>query len=196
MDILRHVFFENPLPLWIALGIAALGAGVFWARTGSRRAKWIAIAIVDAAVVLGLVAWLVETDCEKVARTLSTMSRAAEAGDADAFIERISAQYSGDGCGKEQIAGIVRLGLSQLRVSTEPPGIRMAGGQAVVTQVYKFSPASAPGVAVSQDLGRWTWEGAFAPDADGEWRLRSAMATSPQRISPQAAARMLPRIRQ
>jgi hypothetical protein len=195
MDILRHLFFENPLPLWIALGIAALGAGVFWTRTGSRRAKWIAIAMVDTAIVLGLVAWLVETDYEKVARTLSTMSRAAEAGDADTFIERISAQYSDDGCDKDQIASVVRLGLSQLRVSTEPPGVRMAGDRAVVTQVYKFSPASAPGVAVSQDLGRWTWEGIFAPDADGEWRLRSAMATSPQRISPQAAARMLPRMR-
>jgi hypothetical protein len=196
MDILRHLFFENPLPLWITLGIAALGAGVFWARTGSRRAMWIAMALVDAAVVLAAAAWLVETDYEKVARTLSAMSRAAGAGDADAFIERISAQYSGEGAGKEQIAGIVRLGLSQLRVQTEEPGIRMAGGQAVVTQVYRFTPASAPGAAVSQDLGRWTWEGIFAPDADGQWRLRSAMATSPQRLSPQAAAKFLPRVRQ
>ena len=195
MDILRHLFFENPLPLWIALGIAALGAGVFWSRTGSRRAMWIAMALVDAAVVLAAVAWLVETDYEKVARTLAAMSRAAGAGDADAFIERISPQYSGEGAGKEQIAGIVRLGLSQLRVQTEDPGIRMAGGQAVVTQVYRFTPASAPGAAVSQDLGRWTWEGIFAPDADGEWRLRSAMATSPQRLSPQAAAKFLPRVR-
>jgi hypothetical protein len=34
-------------------------------------------------------------------------------------------------------------------------------------------------------------EGTLAPDPDGRWRLRSAMATKPDRLSPQDTLRLL-----
>ena len=193
MDILRHLLFENPLTLWIVLGLAAFGAGFYWSRTGSRRAAGIAAACLGAAVLVGLAAWLVETDRERLERTLDKMGDAAAAGDAEAFIERISREYVPPG--KDALAGVVRRGLALVRVSAETPVIQMTGGEATVTQVYRFRPAPGSRVPIGQPFDCVTWEGTFAPDADGEWRLRSAVAVRPERLTPQDAATYLQRMR-
>ncbi len=198
MDILRHLFLENPLGLWIVLGVAEVFVLVAWRRTRSRRATVAAIAFPAVALLVGLLAWAVETDYERLMRTLDVMARAADSGDAEAFIERISPDYENRGARREDLAAVVRLGLACVRASTDRPTLRWEQNRAVVQQTWDFQPA--PGRPESRRAGiegqeavRVLWEGVFAPDGDGQWRLRSAVALKPKRLTPEEAARYLPR---
>ena len=191
MDILRHLLFENPLTPCVVLGLIALGAGFFWSRTGSRRARTLALACCGAAAAVAIVAWAVETDYERVAKTLHRMSDAASRGDAETLIAQISSEYEGGPRGKEGLAAVVRLGLAHVRVTAEDPVISIENGHATATQIYHFSPAPKSRIALPPQYEKITWEGAFAPDPDGQWRLRSAVATKPERMTPQDAARLL-----
>ncbi|MBE3070117.1 MAG: hypothetical protein IMZ66_07755, partial [Planctomycetes bacterium] len=143
-------------------------------------------------VLLGALAWTVETDRERLVRTIDTMSAAAASGDAEALIERISPLYASGTLGKDDLARVVRLGLAQVRASAETPTIVEGQGRATVTQAYVFTPAQDSPMVVSGAWERVVWEGVFAPDADGQWRLRSAVAISPRRMAPEQAVRYLP----
>jgi hypothetical protein len=191
MDILRHLLLENPLTPCIVLGLIAVVAGFFWSRTASRRALGVVLACCLATAVIVTVSWLVETDRERVVAALQRMSAAATRCDAEAFIGEISPEYDPAAGGKAGISTVVRSGLRILRAHGEEPAIRMEDGRATVTQVYHFSPAPNSRLVVPREYEAITWEGAFAPDADGRWRLRSVVATRPERMSPQDAARGL-----
>jgi hypothetical protein len=191
MDILRHLLFENPLTPCLVLGLVALGAGFFWSRTGSKRARTLAVACCGVAAALIIVAWAVETDHERVARTLWIMSDAASRGDAETLIAQISPEYEGGPHGKDGLAAVVRLGLSHIRATADEPDIRLEGGRATFTQTYCFSPAPKSRIVVPPQYQKFTWEGTLAPDPDGQWRLRSAIATKPERMTPADAARGL-----
>jgi len=194
MDMLRHVLLENPLTLLIVLGVAEILALVAWRRTRSRRATAAAIALPAAALLVGLLALAVETDYERLMRTVETMARAADSGDAEAFIDRISPDYANRGARREDLAAVVRTGLACVRASADQPTLRWEDGRAVVQQTWDFRPAPGrPIVVEGQQRVRVLWEGVFAPDGDGEWRLRSAMALKPKRLTPEEAARYLPR---
>ncbi|HUX00571.1 MAG TPA: hypothetical protein VMY35_06270 [Phycisphaerae bacterium] len=194
MDMLRHIFLENPLGLWIVLGVAEILALVAWRRTRSRRATAAAIALPAAALLVGFLAWAVETDYERLMRTVETMARAADSGDSEAFVERISPDYANRGARREDLAAVVRIGLACVRASANQPTLRWENGRAVVQQTWDFRPTPGrPIVIEGQQRVRVLWEGVFAPDSDGEWRLRSAMALKPKRITPEEAARYLPR---
>lgn len=191
MDMLRYLLFENPLTLCVVLGLVALGAAVFWSRTGSRRAGAVAIACCGLAAALVLVAWMVETDRERVARTLDIMSIAASRGDAETFIAQVSPDYDTAAGGKAGMSMVVQTAMKLVRGRGETPAITIEGGRATITQVYHFSPAPGSRMVVPPQYESFTWEGVLAPDADGRWRLRSAIATRPERMTPQDAARGL-----
>ncbi|MBM4017937.1 MAG: hypothetical protein FJ288_06345 [Planctomycetes bacterium] len=193
MDILRHLVLENPLTLCIVLGLIAVAAGLFWSRTGSPRSLAAVVASGGAAVLLVIISWAVETDQERVFRSLRRMTDAADDGNADAFIERISPEYGDSASARESVEAVVRLGLAHLRADTETPVVRMGEGQATVTQVYRLRPAPGSRVALPPPYQRVTWEGTFAPDGDGEWRLRTAVALKPERMTPEEASRQLHR---
>ena len=193
MDILRHVFLENPLSLWGVLGVAEVVALVAWSRTRSRRATATAIAFPAAAVLVGLLAWGIETDYERLMRTLDVMARAADAGDAEAFLERVSPEYENRGARREDLEPVVRRGLECVRAKADAPTLRWEDGRAVVRQIWDFRPAPGrPSVVEGQQAVRVLWEGVFAADSDGEWRLRSATALRPKHLTPEEAARYLP----
>jgi hypothetical protein len=194
MDLIRYLLFENPLTLLVALGMAALTAGIAWVRGGSRRARTAAIACLAAGAGLTILAWAVETDRERLTRTLRTMAMAADTGNADAFIERVSADYRNGPPDKAVLAAVVRLGLQQLRATADTPIIDLRQGEATVVQVYQFRPAPGSRMILSTGYDRVTWEGVFAPDSDGQWRLRCAVATQPRRITPEEAGRYLQRL--
>ena len=186
MDLLRHLVFENPLTLWMTLGLACLVAALIWSRTGSRRALWTLGALLAAVVAVGIAAWAVETDRERVERTLRIMAKAAEAGDAEAMVERISERYPD----RPALVAVVRRGLAQVRATAGTTTIRMEDGRATITQEYVFRSVR-PGLTIPAGRDRVTWEGVFEPDADGQWRLVGAMAIRPVRVSPVEAARVL-----
>ena len=193
MDLLRHLLFENPLTLWMVLGMAGLVAGLVWSRTGSNRARRVLAALVAMAVAVGIAAWAVETDRERVERTLRIMAEAADTGDAEAFIERISPEYRNGPFDQEDLAKAVRAGLREVRATAATPIIRMEEGRATVTQVYVFRAAPGQRFALPPAYERITWEGTFGPDEDREWRLRSAMGIRPRRMTAEEAAAHLPR---
>jgi hypothetical protein len=192
MALLRHLLFENPATLLVVFGIAAIISVVAWQRNKSGRVGVAAALFAAAAGLVGLLAWAVETDYEKVVRSVTTIANAAEAGSADTLIERLSPKYQNGPYGKPELSAVARLALRYIRVMPQPPVIQMGEGEATVTQEYRLAPA--PGTRMALDAARRdvTWEGKFAPDGDGEWRLRSAIATQPQRIRPEEAVRYLP----
>jgi len=193
MDILRHFVFEDPLTLLVVFGIAAIIAVVAWQRNKSGRAGVAAVLFVAAAGLVGILAWSVETEYEKVARSVTAIANAAEAGSADAIIERISPKYQNGPYGKPELSAVAQLALRYIRAMPQSPVIQMGEGEATVTQECRLAPA--PGMRMALDAARVdvAWEGKFAPDDDGEWRLRSAIATQPQRIRPEEAVKYLPK---
>jgi hypothetical protein len=193
MALLKYLCFENPLTLLVVLGLAALVAGIAWMRSGSKRARIAAVACLAIGVSLTFVAWAVETDHEKIVRTLDAMARAVKNGDADALLERVSDRYQNGASDKSVLAGVVRTALKQVRATAEMPVIERPDDTAKVTQVYRFRPAPGWRPLVPREYERVTWEGVLARDPDGEWRLRSATATQPRRITPEEAERYLQR---
>jgi hypothetical protein len=189
-DILRHIFFEDPLTLWILFGIGAILAAAVWSRTGSWWALVTGGALVAAAVVVGLVAWLVDTDYERLVRSVNAIGRAVETGNVDAFIERISPEYQNGPFRKEDLAEAARKAMPLVRATPRSPQRitwNDTATEATVTVQYIFSRVSGKGPGEGEIAV--TWEGKFAPDPDSEWRLRSAMAIHPDRIAPESAAR-------
>jgi len=222
MDILKHLFLEDPLSLWIGLALAEIVTLIVWRQSRSRRAAIGLAAFPAAAFAVGLVAWAVETDYERLVRTLEVMARAADTGDAEAIIERISPEYQPaspagstgreargfDGprglatwrprgvngrARREDLAAAVRLGLRNVRATADTPTIQWEDGRAVVRQTYLFRPSPESRFAANQAFRDVVWEGVFQPDADREWRLRSAVATRPVRVTPEEGVRYLPR---
>jgi hypothetical protein len=193
MDILRHLFLQNPLNLWIALGLAEIVTLIVWWQSRSRRAAIGLAAFPAAAIAVGLLAWAVETDYERLVRTLDVMARAADTGDAEAIIERVSPDYQNGRAQREDLAAAVRLGLRHVRATADTPTIRWENGWAIVRQTYLFRPAPESRFAAGQAFRDVVWEGVFGPDADREWRLRSAVAIRPVRATPEEGVRYLPR---
>jgi hypothetical protein len=196
MELLRHLLFEDPLSLWIVLGIVALVSLGVWARFRSEKALWATAGCVLAGIALAVLAWAVETDRENIIRTLDIMAAAIERGDATAFNERISPAYKNGPSGtKERLAAIVEVAIKRVHVSAVgDPFIDLKEGEAVVQQDYTFQYRiyrPGPVGEIGQAIQPVTWEGAFAPDADGEWRLRSATAIKPQQITPEEASRFV-----
>ena len=193
MGLIRYLIFENPTTLWALLVIAAVACGTIWRRTGSRGCRAAGAACVAAGVLVGILAWAVETDHERLQRTLTTMNDAMTAGHAERFIERISPLYQSGALGKAALADVIRRGLTHVRADADTPTIAFGSGDAVVRQSCRFYPAPGSKMMLPPEAHRVVWEGVFAPDPDGEWRLRSATAISPRRLTPEQAARYLPR---
>ena len=128
---------------------------------------------------LAVLAWAVETDHEKVARTLGTMASAAENGRADPFIERISPQYKNGPYGKDELAAIVTAALAKVRITAGDPVINIEDGPGHRPAGLHLRILPAVTSPLAQAQIPVTWEGKFAPDPDGEWRLRSATAIKP-----------------
>ena len=193
MDILKHLFLENPLSLWIGLALAEIVTLIVWWQSRSRRAAIGLAALPAAAIAVGLLAWAVQTDDERLVRTLDVMGRAADTGDAEALIERISPDYQNGRARREDLAAVVRLGLRHVRATAATPTIQWEDGRAVVRQTYLFRPAPGSRFDAGQPFRDVVWEGVFQPDAEREWRLRSAVALRPVRVTPEEGVRYLPR---
>jgi len=192
VDLLRHFVYENPTTVLVALIIATVVLGTIWRRTGSAGCRWAALACVTVGLLVTLLAYVVETDRERLQATLRTMAEAIDAGRPDPVIACISPEYRSDSLDKEGLADIVRRGLKYVRAAAEAPRIVMRDREALVTQASRFRPAPGSQVVLPHPYQRIVWEAVFAPDTDGEWRLRSAKVIHPRDMLPQEAARHLP----
>jgi hypothetical protein len=193
MDILKHLFLEDPLSLWIGLALAEIVTLFVWWQGRSRRSAIGLAAFPAAAIAVGLLAWAVQTDYERLVQSLEVMARAVDTGDAETLIERVSPEYQNGRARREDLAAVVRLGLRHVRATAATPTIQWEDGRAVVRQTYLFRPAPGSRFDAGQPFRDVVWEGVFQPDADREWRLRSAVAIRPVRVTPEEGVRYLPR---
>jgi hypothetical protein len=182
MGVLRSLFLEDPRPLWVILAIAEILVLAAWSRGRARWKLWTLAALPLVGVLLGLLDWAVETDYEKVQRSVRTIAQAAQAGNADRLIERISDSYQSGPYRKEHLAALVRWGLPQVTVRPQPSSIFFDGSTATVEQRYRFDSTNRAEFQLNEAI---TWEGRFAPDPDGEWRLRQVMMISPFERRPE-----------
>ena len=183
MTVLRNLFLEDPRTIWVVLGIAEFILLASWTRGRTRWKLWALIALPVAGVLVGLLDWAVETDYEKVRRSVRTISQAAKDGDADRLIQRISDSYESGRFRKKDLAGLVRWGLLQVTVQTLPPTISFEDDRGIVRQTYLFTSTSRASFHIRNES--ILWEGTFEQDPDGEWRLRKVMMLQPFERQPE-----------
>ena len=196
MDLINYLLFEDPTALWVVLGVAWVVVLVLWRRSHSPGLVRPLVVLPLAAVGFLVLDLLVETDHEAVLRSLGVMAKAADGGDAAAFMERVSPDYRTDTFDKAALGQAVQVGLSQFRAAAGEPAARHErrpdGSRVyVVTQEYVFRPAPGGKVPLLPQWRNITWEGTFAKDKDGQWRLTSATAVRPERITAEQAASQL-----
>ena len=81
MESVRHVLFEDPLPVYLALAVAEAVVAAFW--RGRRTRRW-ALALLAAPLLAGavaLTAWAVETDREQIHAALHEIAAGVRVGD-------------------------------------------------------------------------------------------------------------------
>lgn len=78
---MQQLVFESPLWIGVCGLFVALGAGFLWTQTGSRTAWLATVGAVVLTVTLVVVAVRVETDREKIHRTINEVAKAVEAND-------------------------------------------------------------------------------------------------------------------
>ena len=193
MDLIKYLLFEDPTALWVVLGVAWLVVLVLWRRSASPGLIRPLVVLPLAAVGFLALALLVETDHEAVLRSLDMMAQAADRGDAAAFLERVSPDYRTGSADKAAFSRAVEIGFGQYRaVAGKPVALlkTLEDGMRVfdVAQDYEFRPAPNGKMPLPPQWRNVAWEGAFAKDKDGQWRLISATAVKPERITAEEAA--------
>ncbi|MCC7333513.1 MAG: hypothetical protein IT422_00350 [Pirellulaceae bacterium] len=78
---MQQFLFENPLWISVCGLFVAVVAGFLWIQTGARVAWLTAVAAIVLTVVLVVVSVRVETDREKIHRTINEVAEAVEAND-------------------------------------------------------------------------------------------------------------------
>lgn len=83
-------FFENPLWLGICGAFVTIVAVVLWVQTGTRSAAVSAVVACLLTILLVLVSLRVETDREKLIRTINAVAEAVESNDLERVLRHVS----------------------------------------------------------------------------------------------------------
>lgn len=83
-------FFENPLWLGICGAFVTIVAAVLWVQTGARSAAVTAVVACILTILLVLVSLRVETDREKLIRTIHEVAEAVESNDLERVLTHVS----------------------------------------------------------------------------------------------------------
>ncbi len=186
LDVLRWMLLEDPIALWTGLAIAEAVVLAVWWRTRGRRATRALLVLPAVGLLLGLLDGAVVTDYERLRTTLQAMGEAVEAADPRGVLTHVSEDYAGGRYDKADLAALADAGLRHLAVRTDAPEIRMRDGRAVVTGTYSLAARPGAPFQIPYEFRRITWEGTFALEPDGAWRLVSVTMTRPRRVQPEA----------
>jgi len=192
MNTVSFLLFENPITLWVVLGVIEIAALAVWQRTRSRRAVKVLVAMPAIAVAVGILSAAVATDYESVLRTIGAMDRAVVTGNADAFLAEVSSDYGSGAGDKAALAAAVRLGLASVRAAPSAAVLRRettpeGEPRFRATQDYRLRPAPGSEMPIPPEWQCVTWEGEFRRDADGRWRLIAAVSVHPERLRAEEA---------
>ncbi len=141
MESLKHLLFEDPVPVCVAM--AAAEAVVWWLWRSRRTRRWALRLLVPPAVAgaVILAARLVETDREEITRALHEIAASAQAGHLDAARRYLdpACRMPLAGGGVVGPAEMIDLGRRALkrhrvaRVTVSAVEITLAGGRATAT---------------------------------------------------------------
>lgn len=81
--------FENPFPLIVIGVITAIISGGMWLQTGRKSALYATLVLVVLMIGLVIVAQLVESERERVSRTLHQIAREVEQNDVEAVLSHV-----------------------------------------------------------------------------------------------------------
>jgi hypothetical protein len=167
---MKELFFENPLPIYVALALAEILIAGLWHRGRTRRlaaALLIPPLLAAAAMTLDL---LVVTDREKIETALKTIASSVERGDLRACQPYLADDFEGWGGSRE---GAIEAGERAWRTY----GIRKVGLSGVKIEVFDSRASvtarsivtyNAPGFGEGRASLDWTASWALR---DGQWRI-------------------------
>jgi len=174
METLRETFFEDPLYVYVALGIAELVlAAVWWERRTRRAAMLLAAPLLLGAAVY-LVAAAVVTDRERIIAAAREIARDVEQGRTDAVERYIDDAFRGPYEGREvdkvravaavravrSLYGITAISLRRLEV-------QVSGGSARMHAVTWLTFQSA---ALGGGTASLVWDLVWIK-RNGQWRI-------------------------
>jgi len=191
MELLKNIFLEQPLPFYLVAGLAELITFAVWFSLRSRRTR-ILLAIWPAVALLaGSLAWLVETDREKVQACWAGIRAGIETRDAARVMANIAGDFRGDGLDKARLGILAESALPLLKkdeVAFQDFRIEdLTANYAKTTLVVNYNGLGHP--FPSQ------WEVLLAPQPDGRWRVTSARCLQPSDLDLTGAANALRRVK-
>ena len=91
---MSETFFENPVYVYISLGLAELVLAAIWHERRSRRVAWMMLIPLVLAIGVAVVEHLVVTDREQIIAAAGEMADAVEADQPDRIAEHIDDDFS------------------------------------------------------------------------------------------------------
>lgn len=184
MDTIKSVLFENPLAIYIVLALAEVVLGWMWyTRRDRRLVRWLLV-VPAVGLVVGLTAWLVVTDNEKIQRNLKDMSAAVVAGDIDALGTYLDATcyapVGGSSIDRKELLDrgrevISRYQVRQIKLESIDTAISGPNASTLLgTRIY-LSNFITDSIAI-------TWKMQWGK-RDGQWRLTAVQIDKPSMLA-------------
>jgi len=177
MDAIRGMLFENPLYVYILLGIAEAVLGYLYVQRRDRRYRFALLAPVLLAGAVFLVEQLVVTDRERIIAASREIARDLEAGRLDALQRRLDDGFAGyyrskDHALAEAQQAIERYALKVVQLRNFDVTVHEGAATMLVTTVVEAGRGDLPGRRIPLN---WTIRWVRRPADDGNaWRIREA----------------------
>lgn len=167
---MKELLFENPLPLYVALGVAELVIVGLWYRARTRRLA-VALAVpVVLAFVLAATAALVETDREKLQRVLVAIAAHVEKGDFDSVRPHLAEDFHGEYLSRDAALEAGRNAWREFGVrKTSISGVRVHMDESLPKAEFRTHIGyNFPGLGQGTQAIDWT---VYWGRRDGQWKI-------------------------
>lgn len=189
MDVLREVFLESPVIVYLTAGLAELVTVGIWRQTRAPRARVMLAVWPALALAAGLVAHAVVTDREKVRATWDEIAAAIEASDVDRLMGNVADDFASKGLDRAALEALAKEAALHLAPRT------LTIGQVAVDAVTPEAATVTLTASYARSAQRTRWSLTFAPQADGAWRLTGVECTEPADLDLRQAVNLLKQAR-
>jgi len=189
MDTLIRVLFEDPWPLYVALGAAEMVVLILWYRRRTPRCAWALLGGPVLAGLLALTAHWVVTDREQIADALAQIALHVEAGDMDAVGRYLDADCRGQPGGKRPLTkaqilnsgrrALKRFPVTGVQLTRIETGVDRSAGKAA-SNLYTTLHFKIP--TIGGQYAAVDWRLAWAKRGDG-WRITAVSIVSPAMLT-------------
>lgn len=180
MDDLRRAFLEEPIWLYVMLAVVEAVLAAAWHYRRSRRLAWALLAPPALAVAVGVLAWAVTTERERLAQALDQLAVAVRRGDHATVVKLVDRDYQDGRFDYDGILGAAGRTMDQYKlraVSVSGLKVQIEDGQATV----KFSARIEGDFGFGADEVHTAWTLWWVQRPEG-WRIISARLDMPPGI--------------